>query len=209
MATGLTEKQRRVLDFIIGRVKAGRPPTVREIGEQFGMRSTGTVRDYLSALEKKGYIRRSERSSRGIELLGLEETHDDRSGTIPIIGRIAAGQPVLAVENEEGRIPISRGFFGNYDRLFALRISGSSMIEDGIFDGDLVVIREQSVASNGEIVAVCVDNDEATLKRYYREDHRIRLQPSHPGMSPIYLHPEDAEAMIVGRVVGLIRRYVP
>ena len=203
--TALTEKQRLVYEFIVSEMsRHGYPPTVREIGERFSMNSTGTVRDYLLALERKGYIVRRSNTSRGIELVDRPAPSDTR--TIPVLGNIAAGQPILAVEDSDTSIEIDSRFFNDNGDVFALRISGDSMKDDGIFDGDYVFVHKTAVAHNGDIVAVLLD-DEATVKRLYREKRRIRLQPANDAMEPIYVGPKEMEIMLIGKVVGVLREY--
>ncbi len=202
----LTARQREVYEFILSRMEnTFRPPTIREIGDQFGMRSTGTVRDNLRALVKKGYIRLPGRVARGIELV-MRENARLASGArrIPILGSIAAGQPLLAVENIDGQIDIDERFLGKGGPLFGLRVKGDSMRDAGIFDGDYVFVRKQETAENGDIVAAII-NEEATVKRYFHEGNRVRLQPANDTMSPIYIQPEEAEMIIAGKVVGVLR----
>jgi len=169
------------------------------------MRSTGTVRDNLRALAKKGYIRQRPRSARGIVLVQREDAPmTSGSRRIPILGSIAAGQPLLAVENIEDRIDVDSRFFGKAGAVFGLRVKGHSMRDAGIYDGDYVFVRKQDSAENGDIVAAIID-DEATVKRYFHEGDRIRLQPANDTMSPIYIRAEDAEVTIAGKVVGVLR----
>jgi repressor LexA len=171
-------------------------PTVREIAQAVGVSSTATIHQHLAALEAKGFIRRGSYKHRSIEL-----PHANRPAvSVPLLGRIAAGQPILASENREDDLPLPRDLVGEGET-FALRVKGESMIDAGIYDGDLVVIRRQPTASNGEIVAALVE-DEATVKFYYREAERIRLQPANPAMEPIYVR----EVTILGKVVLVIRK---
>jgi len=203
---GLTKRQREVYEFILSYMENTlRPPTIREIGDHFGMRSTGTVRDNLRALAKKGYIRQRPRSARGIALVQREDAPmTSGSRRIPILGSIAAGQPLLAVENIEDRIDVDSRFFGKASAVFGLRVKGDSMRDAGIYDGDYVFVRKQDSAENGDIVAAII-GDEATVKRYFHEGDRIRLQPANDTMSPIYIRAEDAEVTIAGKVVGVLR----
>ncbi|MFO7900091.1 MAG: transcriptional repressor LexA [Planctomycetota bacterium] len=202
----LTDRQREVYEFILSCIEnTNRPPTIREIGDHFGWSSTGTVRDNLRALEKKGYIHQRRRSARGIELLRREDTMTATGARrIPVVGRIAAGQPLLAVENLEGRIDVDERFLGKGGTLFALRVHGDSMRDAGIYDGDYVFVRQQETADNGDIVAAIID-DEATVKRYFHEGDRIRLQPANDAVLPIYVAPDEAEVAIAGKVVGVLR----
>jgi repressor LexA len=202
----LTRRQRDVYEFILSRIEnTNRPPTIREIGQRFGMRSTGTVRDNLRALQKKGYIRQRPRSARGIELVQREDASlASGARRVPLLGRIAAGQPLLAVENIEDRIDIDARFLGKGGVVFGLRVQGDSMRDAGIFDEDIVFVRKQDTAENGDIVAVIID-EEATVKRYFHEGNRIRLQPANDTMSPLYVSPEESEVLIAGKVVGVLR----
>jgi len=203
---GLTNRQRQVYEFILSYMEdTRRPPTIREIGEHFGMRSTGTVRDNLQALEKKGYIRQRRRSARGIELMQREDAPlASGARRVPVLGSIAAGQPLLAVENIGDHIDVDARFFGTTGTVFALRVKGDSMRDAGIYDGDYVFVRKQDSAENGDIVAAIID-EEATVKRYFHEGNRIRLQPANDVMMPIYISPEEAEVMVAGKVVGVLR----
>ncbi|MCX6375426.1 MAG: transcriptional repressor LexA [Armatimonadetes bacterium] len=203
---GLTKRQREVYDFILSYIEnTQRPPTIREIGEHFGMKSTGTVRDNVLALEKKGYIRQRPRSARGIELVQREDSRvASGARRIPIVGSIAAGQPLLAVENIEDQIDVDARFFGESDTVFALRVKGDSMRDAGIYDGDYVFVRRQETAENGDIVAAVI-GDEATVKRYFHEGNRIRLQPANESMAPIYVDANQAQVILAGKVIGVLR----
>lgn len=215
----LTDRQKSVLQFIIDQIQdTGYPPTIREIGDHLGIKSTNGVNDHLKALEKKGYLKRESSKSRALKPLcstngeALEESsspggqaHRENEG-VPVVGRIAAGQPTEAVENIEQYVSIDESLLDTSGKtIFGLRVEGRSMIEDGIHDGDLIFVRQTNDVTDGEIVAAMVDG-EATVKRLFREDDRIRLQPSHPEMSPIYIHAEDGrDTRVLGRVVGIYR----
>ncbi len=203
---GLTDRQRQVYEFILGHMQnTFCPPTIREIGEHFGMRSTGTVRDNLHALERKGYIRLKPRSSRGIELVQREDTPmTSGAHRVPIVGSIAAGEPLLAVENIEEHIDVDARFFSKEGTVFGLHVKGDSMRDAGIYNGDYVFVRKQDTAENGDIVAAII-GDEATVKRYFREGDRIRLQPANEAMAPIYISPDDSEMTVAGKVIGVLR----
>ena len=175
----------------------GYPPTVREIQRRFGIRSTASVSYYLRMLEQEGLIKRSKQKNRCIELVG-----DSRSYDVPLVGDIAAGTPLLATQNIDSYFPLPEGFFGKGAELFMLQVRGESMIDIGINNGDLVVIRRQNTAENGEIAAVLID-DEATLKRFYKEKDYFRLRPENATMQDII----TKKAEILGILVGLIRRY--
>jgi len=207
----LTQRQRVVLDCIrdaLGR--EGRPPTLREIGAEVGIRSTNGVSDHLKALEAKGFLVRTSGRSRGLRIIEPEGSPASPSATrrIPLLGRIAAGLPIHADENVDREIEITEdlpGLFGRAD-LFALRVTGESMIGDGIFDGDLIFVSPASTATPGSIVVALID-DEATVKRYFPENGRIRLEASNPEMGPIYVTREEGRtAVIQGIVVGVYRR---
>ena len=200
MAKGLTRRQQQILDFIVAEVGAkGYPPSVREIGTAVGLSSSSTVHSHLGALEKKGLVKRDPSKPRALLLADRPKPADD-TVAVPLVGQVAAGQPILAVENIEDHIvwPRDRGTVPT----FALRVRGDSMIDDGIFDGDVVMVRSQQTADNGEIVVALID-DEATVKRFYLEPGRVRLEPANRAYSPIY----SSEAAILGKVVGLIRRF--
>jgi len=198
----LTERQRAILAFIQGELeRKGYPPSVREIGEAVGLSSSSTVHAHLSHLEEAGYIRRDPTKPRAIEVLIGERQESRRPlKQLPIIGRVAAGQPLLADENVEDYFPLPRDF-APIDDAFMLKVRGESMIEAGIFDGDLVVVQKTSHAENGEIVVALIE-DEATVKRFFREQGRVRLQPENQTMDPLFV----TEVKIVGKVVGLVRR---
>ena len=202
----LTNRQREVYEFILGHMESLlRPPTIREIGDHFGMRSTGTVRDNLRAIQRKGYIRLKPRSARGIELVQREDAAlTSGARRVPVLGSIAAGEPLLAVENIEDRIDVDARFFAKEGVVFGLRVKGDSMRDAGIYDGDYVFVRKQDTAENGEIVAAII-GDEATVKRYFHEGNRIRLQPANDTMSPIYISAADSEVIIAGKVIGVLR----
>ena len=199
----LTERQSAILSFIEGEIRRkGYPPSVREIGEAVGLSSSSTVHAHLSHLEERGYIRRDPTKPRAIEILIGDERPELRRDLVrlPILGRVAAGQPLLADENIEEYFPLPRDF-GPIEEAFMLRVRGESMIEAGIFHGDLVVVQRTPNAENGEIVVALIE-DEATVKRFYRESGRIRLQPENQTMEPIYA----TDVTVVGRVIGLVRR---
>ncbi len=200
----LTRRQEQILDFIRSEIhRKGYPPSVREIGEAVGLSSSSTVHAHLAALERHGYIRRDPTKPRALEVLDFRDTErgvDPRAVTaVPLVGAVAAGQPILAAENIEATLPLPAEFAG--DSTFVLRVRGDSMVEAGILDGDYVVVRQQQTADNGDIVVALVE-DEATVKRFYRESDRIRLQPENSAMEPIYVR----DARILGKVVALFRR---
>ena len=199
----LTERQREVLDFISGSInRCGYPPTLREIGSHFGIRSTNGVNDHLRALEKKGYLQREDLKSRALRpIMASSQTVD-----VPVLGKVAAGQPLLAVRNYEDTVKVDRFFIGQTREVFALRVKGESMIEDGIFDGDYVFVRKQLQANPGEVVVAMI-GDEATVKRYYPEGDVIRFQPANASMQPIVVRKRDFRSVnLIGVVIGVYRR---
>ncbi len=212
MARKLSERQRNILRYIQEYVEErGYPPSIREIGDRVGISSTSVVDYNLRALERDGYLRRDREVSRGLELVGVpkpsrQQPQAPRLLRIPVVGRIAAGVPIEAIEDPSDVLEFPLGSVP--DGCFALRVRGTSMIEDHIDDGDVVVIRPQAHAESGEIV-VAVVNDEvspnggATLKRFYREGQMVRLQPRNPEMQPIYVRADQVE--IRGKVVKLVR----
>jgi repressor LexA len=202
MKEKLTAKQRRMLDFISDCIqRSGAPPTIREIGRRFRMSSTNSVRDVLNALVRKGYIRRKPLVSRGIELV---QDWASSFVTVPVVGRIAAGLPLTAVENLEGNVAVDSSLVSG-GRVFSLRVTGDSMREAGIFDGDMVLVRQQPTAERGEIV-VAIIGEEATVKRYYPERNRVRLEPANPTYEPIIVEKKAPGFFIAGKVIGLLRR---
>lgn len=207
MKPSLTHRQQQALDFISSCLDDnGYPPTLREIGEHMGIKSTNGVNDHLKALERKGYLVREELKSRALR--PVDAMGDSgRKVEVPILGRVAAGQPILAEENVVDRINVDRFFIGSSSarEVFGLVVHGESMIEDGIFDGDYLFVRQQATAERGEIIVALVE-DGATCKRYYPEDGKIRLQPANAAMAPIYVHQAEGRAFeILGKVVGVYR----
>jgi repressor LexA len=195
----LTPRQREIYTFIRSKIQGrGYGPTVREIGLEFDIKSPNGVMCHLKALQKKGLIHREPNMSRAIQM--LDEPTGAQPSRLKLVGRIAAGQPIEAVEQDE-----ELGFseWEGSDDKFALRVSGDSMIEDHIADGDYVVIQRQEVARDGQIVAVRDDDGEATLKRLFRERNRVRLEPANKAMKPIYRDRVD----ILGVLVGVVRKY--
>ncbi|MDH4222509.1 MAG: transcriptional repressor LexA [candidate division Zixibacteria bacterium] len=199
----LTARQKEVLGFISKTIEEnGLPPTIREIGKKFRIKSTNGVRAILSALSHKGYIRRKPLVSRGIELFRSVRTN---LVSVPLVGRISAGLPVLAVENIEGTIGIDKSLFPG-EGVFFLKVAGDSMRDDGIFDGDYVLAQQQKTAQKGEIV-VAIIGDEATVKRYFPEKNKVRLEPANPDYGPIVVEKKTPDFFIAGRVIGLLRKY--
>jgi len=200
----LTDRQRQILDFIKAEVRRkGFPPTVRDIGEAVGLSSSSTVHSHLAALEAKGLIRRDPSKPRALEVIGHEDEArevDYNVRRLPLVGQVAAGAPILAAENIEQTMTLPVELVRD-DSTFILKVKGDSMVEAGILDGDFVVVRQQATANNGEIVVAMID-DEATVKTFYREADRIRLQPENSSMDPIYA----TDLSILGKVVAVFRR---
>lgn len=196
------DKQTEIYEFIKRQIlEKGYPPSVREICKGVGLSSTSTVHGHLARLEKKGLIRRDSTKPRTIELL-KEPMVKKEMLDIPIIGKVTAGAPILAVENIEDTFPISLNFMPSNKELFMLSITGESMIEAGILDGDLAIIEKVDYAENGDIVVALIDN-EATLKRFFKEKNYIRLQPENKSMEPIIVD----NCKIIGKLAGLFRKY--
>ena len=216
----LTQRQKAVLDYIVESIQdRGYPPTLREIGNHLGIKSTNGVNDHLRALERKGYLTREDMKSRTLrptnagnrgavvrELHPQKARDDSDLMEIPIIGRVAAGIPLEAIEHPEDTVRIDRMLVGTRGEVFGLRVAGDSMIEAGIFDGDYVFVKKQIEAARGAIV-VCLVGDEATCKYFYPEKQHIRLEPANAEMAPILIPRTDwRETSILGIVVGVYRR---
>ena len=206
----LSGRQTAILEFIRKNIRdKGYPPSVREIGEAVGLASSSTVHGHLERLQAKGYLRRDPTKPRAIEL--LEPAGDWRRSRLgilpvesavmaPVVGKVTAGLPITAVQNVEEYFPLPKTMVRN-DEVFLLRVQGESMIEAGIQDGDYVIVRRQDNADNGDIVVAMTEEDEATVKRIFREEHRIRLQPENSTMEPILV----SHVSILGKVIGVFR----
>ncbi|GMQ57044.1 transcriptional repressor LexA [Vallitalea sediminicola] len=203
MSNDLSEKQIKILNFIKSEIlKKGYPPAVREICDAVGLKSTSTVHGHLERLEKKGIIRRDPTKPRAIEIIDESFSPSRRElVSVPIIGNVAAGEPLLAVENIEDYFPIPTEFIPN-QQTFMLNVNGSSMIEAGIFDGDLILVQQQNQAADKDIVVALID-DSVTVKRFFREPDHIRLQPENSSMNPIIVD----DVKILGKVIGLFRKF--
>ena len=202
--TKLSKRQQDILNFIKDEVKSkGYPPSVREIGEAVGLASSSTVHGHLARLESKGLIRRDPTKPRAIEVLELEEdsipTNEVRN--VPIVGKVTAGIPITAIENVEEYFPLPERLAPRDEQVFMLEVMGDSMIEAGILDGDYVVVRQQQTAQNGDIVVAMTEDDEATVKRFFKERDYIRLQPENSTMDPIIVR----HVVILGKVIGVYR----
>ena len=194
------ENQQKILDFIKSEIEdKGYPPSVREICAAVGLRSTSTVHAHLNHLEAQGLIRRDPTKPRALEVV---DGSQPRGRSVPLVGRVTAGQPILAIENIDEYLTLPQSVLGQ-GKMFSLRVEGESMIDAGIMDGDIVVLRQQDTAENGEIVVAMTPEDEATLKRIYYEENRVRLQPENPTMAPIYAD----TVTVLGKLVALIRQF--
>ena len=208
----LTARQREIYEFVTRYVDGhGYPPTVREIGEEVGLASPSTVHAHLANLERAGLLRRDPTKPRALELVGRERgrassgAEDSRARVLPLVGQIAAGGPLLAEQNVEDHLAVPEPLVAGSGEDFLLRVKGDSMIEAGILDGDYVVVHRQQTARNGEIVVALAGEDEAadeaTVKRFFREEGRIRLQPENSALEPLF----PAHVQVLGRVTGVFR----
>jgi repressor LexA len=198
----LTDRQVAIINYIKKEIKAkGYPPSVREIGEAVGLSSSSTVHNHLNQLESRGYIKRDPTKPRAIEVIDHNLRPNKEMVNVPIVGRVTAGSPILAVENIEDTFPLPLDFIKSED-VFILNVKGDSMIEAGIQDGDLVIVRKQNTARNGDIVVALLE-DEATVKRFYKENNYIRLQPENSNYEPII----TKDVLILGKVIALLRKY--
>ncbi|MFN3531382.1 MAG: transcriptional repressor LexA [Candidatus Brocadia sp.] len=205
MNTTLTEKQADFLSFLKKYLQErGYPPTVRESMVGLGLSSTSIVKRYFDILERKGYIKRQSHSPRAIEIVDTAVARNSEIMSVPIVGRVRAGVPHPVVEDIEGYLSVDKTLCRS-NNLFLLRVVGDSMIDAHIQDGDLVLVKSQPVANNGEIVVAIIDN-EATVKRFYKNGDTIKLKPEHPTMQPIIIKEGQADVSIVGRVVAVIRK---
>lgn len=205
----LTKRQEEVLEFIKTHIeKSGFPPTISEIQKEFSFKSPNAVQEHVKALVRKGQIRRNPSQWRGLEVVSFAKIRSEAAQpstvAVPLIGRIAAGSPVLAEENIEGMISVDRSLVHRATRLFALQIHGDSMINAAICDGDIVIAQQQSVAENGEII-IALLGDEATVKRFHRRNEIILLQPENDAMQPIKVSEGD-DFRILGKVVATLRK---
>lgn len=208
----LTKRQQQIFNFIVKNIKTfGFPPSVSEFQKRFSFKSPNAVQDHLNTLERKGFITRHSHKSRGIEVLVevREKAHDTVSTIeIPIIGHVAAGEPILAQENIEGKLSVDKTIVNNPNSSFALQVKGDSMINAGILDGDFVVVQQQSTADQGEIVVALI-GEEATVKRFYKENNHVKLLAENENFAPIIITPQDNDVQILGKVKGVIRKFGP
>lgn len=208
----LTKRQHKIFGFILLNIeKFGYPPSIPEVQKEFSFKSPNAVKDHLEALVRKGYISRRAHKSRGIEILNHAYPKRNNGSVnndtikVPIVGKVAAGSPILAQENIEGTIFVDKSIVTHTKGIFALRVKGESMINAGIFDGDFVLVRQQPIAEQGEMVVVLIE-DEATVKRFYKEKGMIRLQPENDTMEPLIIDPKEDRISIIGTVKGVIRK---
>lgn len=204
----LSNRQQMILDFIQNEVnQKGYPPSVREIAQAVGLASSSTVHGHLSRLENKGYIRRDPTKPRAIEIIDLSDNANIPKEEVvyaPVVGKVTAGVPITAVENVEEFIPLPKKFPTSEDKLFVLVVEGESMIEAGILDGDMVVVKKQASADNGDIVVAMTMDGEATVKRFFKDKDHIRLQPENANMEPLILK----KVSILGKVISIYRTLV-
>lgn len=201
----ISDRQKQIYQYIKRTVQEkGYPPSVREIGNAVGLQSSSTVHGHLAKLEDKGYIRRDPTKPRAIEIVQTENQSYTSVIQVPVLGKVTAGLPITAVENVDEYFPLPEHFTANHNsEIFLLNVAGDSMIDAGIFDGDRVIVRKQNIAHNGDIIVAMTDEDEATVKRFYKEKGYYRLQPENPALEPIYLD----SVTVLGKVVGLFREF--
>lgn len=204
MYSNLTDKQIEILNFLKLQInKQGYPPSVREICSAVNLKSTSTVHSHLNKLEEKGYIRKDKTKPRAIEILDSNDNdifNRKKTIDIPLVGNVTAGSPILAIENIEELIPLPSSLI-DANNTFMLRVQGESMINAGILDGDYIIVNKQNTARNGEIVVVLTEDNESTVKRFFKEENRIRLQPENPYMEPMYFD----NVKILGTLKGVFR----
>lgn len=202
MYDNITDRQKAILDYIKKEIKTrGYPPAVREIGDAVGLSSSSTVHSHLNQLENKGYIKRDPTKPRAIEVVDFYLYPKKEMVNVPVLGRVTAGEPILAYENYDDSFPLPLEFVKS-DDVFMLTIKGDSMINAGILDGDMVIVKKENTARNGEIVVALLE-DEATVKRFFKEADHIRLQPENEDYTPIITR----DVSILGKVIGLVRKY--
>lgn len=200
----LTERQSEVLDFIKSYIaKHGYPPAVREIGAALGLSSPATTQSHITALESKGYIKKTNSKYRSLEIIGNNEYLKEDVVQVPLLGKITAGSPIEAIETPDEYFSLPAYLIPNKEEIFTLKVSGESMIDAGIFDKDIVIVQKQNVARNGDIVVAMTMDNEVTLKRFYKESNYIRLQPENTTMKPIIL----PNCTILGKAIGLFRKF--
>ena len=200
----LTNRQNEVLDYIKNYIaNHGYPPAVREIGKALGLNSPATIQSHITALESKGYVKKTNSKYRSLEIVGTNEYINEDLAQVPLLGKITAGSPIEAIEMPNEYFPLPAYLIPTHEEVFTLRVSGESMINAGIFDGDIVIVQRQNVARNGDIVVAMTEENEVTLKTFYKESDHIRLQPENDTMSPIIL----PNCTILGKAIGLYRKF--
>ena len=201
----LSDRQKQIFQFIKRTVQdKGYPPSVRVIGNAVGLQSSSTVHGHMAKLEDKGYIKRDPTKPRAIEIVQVENQSHTPVIQVPVLGKVTAGLPITAVENVDEYFPLPEHFTANHNsEIFLLNVEGDSMMDAGIFDGDRVIVRKQNIAHNGDIIVAMTEDDEATVKRFYKEKGYYRLQPENQTMEPIYLD----SVTVLGKVVGLFREF--
>ena len=198
---GPNDRQKNILKFIKAfLMDKGYPPSVREIGQAVGLKSSSTVHGYLAKLEEYGFIKRDPTKPRAIDI--LEEKPWERTVPVPLVGAVTAGMPILAEENIQDVFSFPQGLLGTQDKTFMLRVQGESMINAGIFNDDYILVRKQDTANDGDIVVALIDQENATVKRFFREKNRIRLQPENDTMQPFY----ETNVAVLGKVIGIYRQ---
>ncbi|MGM8365060.1 transcriptional repressor LexA [Virgibacillus sp. W0181] len=204
--TKLSKRQQMIVDYIKSEVQSkGYPPSVREIAEAVGLASSSTVHGHLERIESKGFIRRDPTKPRAIEIIDTSENNHvprDEAMYAPLIGKVTAGVPITAVENIEEYVPVPSSTVRSDDNVFVLTIEGDSMIEAGILNGDMVIVKQQNTAKNGDIVVAMTEDDEATVKRFFKEKDHVRLQPENSNLEPLLYD----NVAILGIVIGLYRK---
>lgn len=200
----LTNRQEEVLKYIKNYIaKYNYPPAIREIGKALGLTSPATIHTHLSSLEEKGYIKKNNTKYRSLELLVKNEYINDKIVDVPLLGKVTAGNPIEAIEMPNEYFSLPAYLIPTKEEVFTLKVSGDSMINAGIFDDDIVIVKRQNTANNGDIVVAMNDENEVTLKRYFREKDHIRLQPENDEMEPIILE----KCTILGKAIGLYRKF--
>lgn len=206
MPVTLYRRQRQIIDFLAQYIQQqGFSPTLQEIADAIGVSSLATVHEHLEALERKGVIKKYEGAVRGIELLDRKILRSTTGVQLPVMGFIAAGSPIVPFTDPHAMFSVAPDMLSGKRRAYILQVKGQSMVDDGILDGDFVVVEEQEEVKNGDIVVALLDNGLATLKRFYREATRIRLEPANSQMSPIFA----TRVRVQGKVVGVIRKFRP
>lgn len=200
----LTNRQEEVLKYVKNYIaKYNYPPAIREIGKALGLTSPATIHTHLSSLEEKGYIKKNNAKYRSLELLVKNEYINDKIVDVPLLGKVTAGNPIEAIETPNEYFSLPAYLIPTKEEVFTLKVSGDSMINAGIFDDDIVIVKRQNTANNGDIVVAMNDEKEVTLKRYFREKDHIRLQPENDTMDPIILK----DCTILGKATGLYRKF--